>query len=330
MSAQELISFLNSPRDDVIQVVLTNLLTFSLDAQNLDLFKANNWQGLLSVKALSLRDSAEEIVRDSLILLVNLTCNEEVRKIISADHDAVARHVTRALSETKLPYTRYLLMLLNNLARDSTIAKALNGQQLRGLFLVAASPMASHDPDYDFLFMAFAELAKHDSEGVARNIPLLFSQLIGGSLNRRLAIAASMKNCLFDEKLHDPMGNDTPLIETVMLALKGPATLDEEDTAKLPKVVRQSISADKKCEENTEVQLLLLQCLLLISSTHAGRDALRTKSAYFVVRELHSASDNPQVVEACETYVNMVMRGDPDLTASAANEAADDRVTEII
>lgn len=311
MSAEELVGFLESPRDDIVQVVLTNLLPFSSGNAHLALFSANKWHALDEVKKLSLSKRNPDIVRDAFIMLVNLSCNDEARSHLAKDKDSVCTYARMITSQSKFPFTQYLLMLWNNLAREKDVVDALDAPLLSGLFITANSHKCKTDSDYDFLYLSFAEFARTSPQAVAKLLPNLFDQLVNGDLNRRKAIAAAIKNCLFDEKLHDPLANDTPLIETIMIALKGPEDLDAEDTSNLPVVVQKCISKDKKREEDSEVQLLLVQCLILIGSSQSGRDSLRAKNAYFMVRELHLSSQDADVIEACEKYVNLVMRGEP-------------------
>ncbi|GMM53310.1 Hgh1 protein [Starmerella bacillaris] len=316
MCVSDLIELLGAPRADVVAIAVKNLMQFSSSEESLHFFKANNWNGLRALENISLTNNNTDVVQDALICLVNLTCFEDVRKQVVVDSAAVRAYATLLTATKKASFTQYLCMLFNNLAKEPETLKALDETLIKALFLTATTHISAKDSDYDFLFMVFTEFARQDADLIAKFVPNLFGALVNGTESQKRICAATIKNCLLHEKSNENFANDTPLIETIMITLKGSEELDEEDTSKLPEVVRNTISPEKTREEDLEVQLTLLQCLLLIGSTVCGREALRRKNAYFVVRELHLATKNNEVAQLCEEYVNLVMRGEPEAMKS--------------
>lgn len=313
MCVIELVSYLDSPNPDISRVALEGLLKLTpSSAGQAFVFKENDFAGLRSIKKLSTQSQDSWTVQNSLIALINLSDDRDVRIELSADSNAVKAYAKMAAANPKLQYSKYACMLLSNLSREKEAISALQGTLLLALVLVFVRKENAVDESYDYLAFAFSEVARQSASVIAKYLPYLYSQLSSHSLPRRKGVAATLKNALFEAELHQPLAEDTPLIETIMICLKGPEQLDSEDAEKLPHSVRKELSPCKTRESDSEVQILLIECLLLLSSTQIGRDTLRAKNAYFVIRELHKVTNESSIAELCEKYVNMVLRGDPE------------------
>lgn len=334
MSARELLAFLDSPNSEVSRVALESILQLTpSSAGQAYVFKENDLAGVRSIKKLSTQSNDDWTVQNALIALVNLSDDKEIRTHLSADSHAVKAYAKMAAANPKFEYSKYACMLLSNLSREKETIDALQGALLLALILTFVKIENTNDESYDYLAFAFSEVARQSAGAIAKQLPYLYSQLTAPSLPRRKGVAATLKNALFEADLHQPLVEDTPLIETIMICLKGPETLDAEDAEKLPPSVRKELSASKMRESDLEIQILLLECLLLLSSTQIGRDTLRSKNAYFVVRELHKTTEDPIIAELCEKYVNMVLRGDPEAnraTEVSTNQEDDEGVTEVV
>lgn len=49
---------------------------------------------------------------------------------------------------------------------------------------------------------------------------------------------------------------------------------------------------------------------MLLCTTRLGREYLRSKSAYPLIRELEKNVENNEISELCDRFVNMLMRGE--------------------
>lgn len=81
----------------------------------------------------------------------------------------------------------------------------------------------------------------------------------------------------------------------------------------------QLLPEDQKREPDTFTQTVLLDALLLLGSTREGREHMRRRQVYPIVRQLHAANTDGEVAEASDKLVNVLMRGEEgDLQAEDA------------
>jgi len=83
----------------------------------------------------------------------------------------------------------------------------------------------------------------------------------------------------------------------------------------------QLLAETKKREPDTRLRLTLCESLVLLTYTRRGREILRDKKVYPVIRMLHKVEADEDVQDACERIVNMLMR---DESHSVAEEVGED------
>lgn len=329
---QELAALLDCGQENVQEIALENLLPYTRsDAGKIHIFKDNDYAAIRSLKKLS---GKPNLRRNALSAMVNLCDDKDVREFLAGDHTALASFVLGALDSTA--NTGLYCMLLANLAHSKDTIDYLlrkNGALLKKL---VGQFVKSSTPDYDYLAFTFGESARYDpgaSFWVGSGLPLalIVPQLVGDSVTRRAGIAAAIKNTLFEVTYHERV-IESGAVEYIMIALKGPESLDEEDTAKLPEIVRAEIGQNKRREEDPNLQLALVECLLLLSSSKVGRAALRQRSTYFIIRELHLGTQDVAVQDACERFVNMIMRGEPEepKVIEVEDDEDDEEIVEVV
>lgn len=306
-SLEEVLPFLADSKLEARQVAVDAILPFSRSsAGHVWEFKADD---LAPVKQLKLLATSPEkpIKQKALTALVNLTEDKDIRSLVAQDIVTYAEWVVSPSEENK----GLVCMLLANLSHDPAV-KNLMGAPLEVLISILVKDLS---PKLDFLTFLFAETARRPATASFWTPDVmgpLFPQLVLGSLQRRSGIAATVKNTLFSVQMHENLGKHSRLIEYIMIALKGPEPLDADDVKQLPEIVKDQLTPKKRRETDTEQILLLLECLLLMSTSRAGREALREKKAYFIVREVHLGIDNAEIMETCERIVNQIMRGEPE------------------
>ena len=80
----------------------------------------------------------------------------------------------------------------------------------------------------------------------------------------------------------------------------------------------------------------MLESLVLLTTTRQGRDILRQKKVYPVIRQMHLVEKDEKVGEAIERIVNMLMRdeapdeqgGHDDVNKSQVDDD-DDKIEEV-
>lgn len=76
----------------------------------------------------------------------------------------------------------------------------------------------------------------------------------------------------------------------------------------------QFLPSTKTREKDPHIRLIHLETLLLLSTTYYGREHLRQKKVYVVVRTMHEVEKDEQVIEAVDRLVNLLMRDESDET----------------
>ncbi|KAK4688753.1 hypothetical protein P7C73_g1356, partial [Tremellales sp. Uapishka_1] len=91
----------------------------------------------------------------------------------------------------------------------------------------------------------------------------------------------------------------------VLSPLMGPEEYDDEDMDLLPSTL-QFLPPTKQRERDTVLRMMCVEILLLLSTTYTGRQALRKRGAYVVVREAHKVEQDQPIKEAIERLVSLL------------------------
>lgn len=74
----------------------------------------------------------------------------------------------------------------------------------------------------------------------------------------------------------------------------------------------QLLPEDKTRDPVPSIVCTHLESILLLCTTKAAREFMRSKSVYPLIRELHKNVEDEDIGELCYRIVNMLMRGDPN------------------
>ena len=122
-------------------------------------------------------------------------------------------------------------------------------------------------------------------------------------------MASTIKNVAFSLPAHpvllSPSGIN--ILPYLLLPLAGPEEFSEDENDQLLEEL-QYLPLDKKRDSDCEILKTHLETLLLLTSIRQGRDTLREKGVYLVVRECHAAVEDEGVREGCERLVQVLMR----------------------
>ncbi|PKI84050.1 Protein hgh1 [Malassezia vespertilionis] len=176
-----------------------------------------------------------------------------------------------------------------------------------------------------------------------------------GDLIRRGGVISALKNTLFIKHAHKTLLAPSPImiqegypmspvdiLAYILMPLidgKELAKVDLEDQEELPETC-QLVDENKPRESDMALRLMLIECLLLLCTSHYGRESLRGRGAYVVVREAHLAEQNEEVTEAITRFVNLLKRDETEETKRDGvdlvptddveeNEEADIRLEEL-
>ena len=119
----------------------------------------------------------------------------------------------------------------------------------------------------------------------------------------------------------------------ILLPLCGPEEFDLEEEEKMPSEI-QLLGDEKKREPEASTRLMLVETLILLCGERSGREILRSRGVYEVVRVAHKAEKDEDVRIAIERLVNLLQRGESGETkveevGDAAKADEDDQVVEV-
>ena len=122
-------------------------------------------------------------------------------------------------------------------------------------------------------------------------------------------MSSTHKNVSFSLPTHPALlsSSEINILPYILLPLAGGEEYTDEENDQLLEEL-QYLPSDKKRDAEPEILKTHLETLLLLTSTREGRDELRGKGAYLVVRECHVAVEDEGVREGCERLVQVLMR----------------------
>jgi hypothetical protein len=210
-------------------------------------------------------------------------------------------------------------------SKSLTSHSAIAVDQLLSVFLAGADGKHNKNCTYDYLAYAFAELAKFEQvrkyfttprKDDEDQIPLskIYVFTEHGSAVRRRGVANAIKNVCFETSAHPLLLADdhSGALPYILRPLMGGEEYPDDESEPMFEEL-QLLPPDKEREEEPEILIAHLDALLLLTTTRTGRDVMRQRQVYPVVRVCHGAVHNEQVEEACDRLVQVLMRDEaPD------------------
>ncbi|KAF3024645.1 hypothetical protein E8E15_009448 [Penicillium rubens] len=354
---EELVEFLHHGNTQIRQIACENLVGFST-AQP-DLFKRHQLLPVRDLKLLA-RDYIP-IAKNALTMLVNLSGDEEVLKLLAED-DKFIETLLAKLTNPKEPNADEVAMLLANLVKSETLHKLLSLKrkapesvstsenaidQLMDCFVKGAEGALNKHANYDYLSYVFADLSQTEKgrayftqrQEYDDVVPITKLTVFTEHRSdiRRKGVASTIKNVAFEVDSHPMLFDEdgVNLLPYLLLPLAGPEELSEEDTADmLPDL--QLLPPDKQRDSDTSIITTHLETLLLLTTTRDGRDKMRAVKVYPLIRETHLHVEDENVTEACDRLVQVLMRdeegegeGEPEQPQIEAPQNEDEKTRKL-
>lgn len=334
---EELVGFLHDPSLNVREIALENLVQFSPGGANSQqsIFKYDNFRAITDLKAMT-KEKKGKTINEALTILVNLCDDAHFRELIVKDKEFV-KYIIEQLPNPVNLNAELMCILLSNLAKDDEILYIFDLKVdmtqkdifksdmamdcLMDLFVKGSNREINKYAVYDYLSYFFADLSRFKQgrdyfvteQEYDNVIPLtkllVFTEKYDAKI-RREGVASTIKNSLFDIGKHSTfLDEKIDLLLYILSPISLPENkgLTDDEIFDLPDEL-QLLGEDKKFEHLSEIVLIHLESILLLCSTRKGRDYLREKSVYPVVRELHKESKDDKVAELCDRVVQMLMR----------------------
>ncbi|KAJ5975183.1 Oligopeptide transporter OPT superfamily [Penicillium waksmanii] len=326
---EELVEFLHHGNTQIRGIATENLVGFSTAQPSL--FKRHQLLPVRDLKLLAL--DYTPIAKNALTILINLSGDEEVLKVLAEDDEFIETLLFK-LTSIKEPNADEFATLLANMAKSSALQKLFAVKrripenvstsanaidQLMDCFVKGAEGGLNKNANFDYLSYFFADLSqteegrkyfttRQEYDGVVPITKLtVFTE--HKSDIRRKGVASTIKNVAFDIDSHPMLFDEDAanLLPYLLLPITGPEEYSDEDMlSMLPDL--QLLPPDKKRDSDPTIITTHVETLMLLTTTRAGRDLMRQVKVYPVVRECHMNVDDENVQEACDRLVQVLMR----------------------
>lgn len=270
------------------------------------------------------RDPSIAIVKDCFHALINLSADETLHQPLVKETDLLAKLLPHLL-DPEYVFADRICTILSNLSRHERtcieVFRALQEQNI-GLDRVVeifCTEGFNKKASLHYLGPLLSNLtqlpeARHfilDKDRCVIQRLLPYTQYEESS-TRRGGVVGTLRNCCFDYAHHEwLLGDAVDILPFLLLPLAGPEELSEEENEGLP-VDLQYLPDDKKREDDPDIRKMLLETLILLTATRAGRDIMKSKNVYPIMREFHNWEKDPHVVSACEKLVQVLIGDEPE------------------
>ncbi|XP_067282134.1 protein HGH1 homolog [Pseudorasbora parva] len=269
-------------------------------------------------------DPSIAIVKDCFHALINLSADETLHQPLVKETDLLTKLLPKLL-DPEYVFADRICTILSNLSRHERTCKevfrALQEQNI-GLDRVVeifCTEGFNKKASLHYLGPLLSNLTQlpearnfildKDRCVVQRILP--YTQYEESSI-RRGGVVGTLRNCCFDYAHHEwLLGDAVDILPFLLLPLAGPEELSEEENEGLP-VDLQYLPDDKKREDDPDIRKMLLETLILLTATRAGRDIMKNKNVYPIMREFHNWETDPHVVSACEKLVQVLIGDEPE------------------
>ncbi|KAF3690254.1 Protein HGH1 -like protein [Channa argus] len=268
-------------------------------------------------------DSSVAIVKDCYHILINLSADETLHQVLVTDVKVLPA-LLKKLTDPDYLFSDQICTILSNLSRHEktckTVFRVLQEEVgLAKLVEIFCTEGYNKKAKLHYLGPLLSNLTQVqearnyilDKERCVVQRLLPFTQYQASAV-RRGGVIGTLRNCCFDYVHHEWLLSDAvDILPFLLLPLAGPEELSEEENEGLP-VDLQYLPEDKKREEDPDIRKMLLETLLLLTATKAGRQTLKEKNAYPILREFHRWEKDVHVTAACEKLVQVLIGDEPE------------------
>jgi len=339
----ELIPFLNpkGQRPDIIVLALQHVLGMSASEDGIKIIKdlatetgdqkTNMFKTLIAHLIGLLTSQQEVIAKDASLTLINLTANQELVTIalgLACDlNKPLAVQLWKRVEDTNSPIADPACMILSNLTHESNncsrvycdlTAEGVSLDKIITIFCNEAYNKKEAKLHYlSPLISNLSQLSDARKQLVDQSNPVIISKLLAfveyqSSHVRRGGVIGTLRNCCFDTSDHEWLlreDNGIDLLPRLLLPLAGPtpSDMEPEEIEKLP-VDLQYLDDEKQIEQDPDLRKMLLEAIHQLCATRAGREIIRLRNAYPILKELHKTENDANVKLACENIVDILIK----------------------
>ncbi|KAK6491306.1 protein HGH1-like protein [Huso huso] len=275
------------------------------------------------------RDPSVAIVKDCYHTLINLSADTTAHEALIKEANALPPLLHNLLDPGYL-FADQICTILTNLSRNKETCREVfraiqdEGVGLARIVEVFCTEGYNEKASLHYLGPLLSNLTQLPE---ARHFILDKDRLVYSALHYthtvqcsafRLSSSHSVASCmqcfffLSPPACHEWLLSDAvDILPFLLLPLAGPEELSEEENEGLP-VDLQYLPEDKRREKDPDIRNMLIETMLLLTSTKAGRQILKKKNVYPIMREFHKWEKEPDVIVSCEKLVQVLIGDEPE------------------
>jgi hypothetical protein len=326
----ELVGFLTNSKPEVRQIALQHLRSFTAADDGRELLRPTP----ILPNLCRLLGDLRPIATLAYTCLINLSeDNEFTLQLLQRPRFCVT--LVRNLMNEEHQLAELDVLLLNNLTRFEEGSRQLLqvGEEMEGFYLeklieILVSKRGDEKKDpYAWIarvLMNASQLAE------TRRILLdekrdIFKDLLKDIQHRnpirKRAVLGAIKNCCFEQRKHNWLlaEDKVNILPYLLYPLVGPEPFREDEIEGMPAFLTR-LGPNKMREEDLESRKLLVEALTLLTGTRRGRDFMRAKQAYPIIRDAHKVEENEAIGELFFLLVDHLIRDEEPLPAEQPAE----------
>jgi len=278
-----------------------------------------------------LQDKDHNVSKEAALALINLSSDPSVTKTMLQSNklEDLVNILFQCIKDDECKLADHASMILSNLTRDRVSCdqvwerfKKHDIQIERLVFIMCQENYNKHGANLRYLAPVLSNLSQllevrqkiMDRELCVIQRLFSFTQYQGGQVKKGGAVGV-IRNCCFDHDNHEwLLSDEVDILPNLLLPLAGPSpdSFTDEEMDGLP-VDLQFLDEDKKIEEDPDIRKMLLEALLQLCATKSGRESLRDKNTYLILRELHLVEKDREVLLATENIVDILIKKEEEI-----------------
>lgn len=259
--------------------------------------------------------------------LINFSVDGEVALYLFDRH---GERILSCVTSSELVFTEAATKLLSNITKHADRRPAPMAALLPTLLpLYRAGRKHNAHCDYAFLASVLADLS-NTREGRLffledlRRLEGLLPDLHSTSVVRRGGVATIIKNCLFETDYHARILTKEREEDFIITTLAGRlldqrSSLSPAEREQLP--VELQLLDKMEAEPDMVVRSLVIESLIILGTTREGRETIRVKEIYPILREWHRLEQEDDMKALIERLVELLIRDEePDRRPVATSD----------